>query len=489
MMDRICPTCGRQTGLWGGCSACGVSTTPKAVFRDTLALTGILIGVLIVMGVVVSQVSGNPLRIFQKLGIWQPDFYEVTRASKNLPVLKNPQETISPQRIAELRELFENSQFESLNYIYENYQQDFEDDFNNEYKLQDALRIFDTTLPSYEALFAAWILDSPDHFAPYLARAHHYYAKAWESWGHGAAKERTQAQFKMRWENFQKAIDDINIALAFNQKLLTAYMMLIKISTTLADETDLRNWAKEALELFPYSFLIRLQYIYAISPRGVGNYRKMEDFARSAERYADVNPYFVCLYGTIYCEQAKVLRRKKRYEEAAALYTKAMAFGDYWYFYSRRAQLYYAYLKDLDKALADVEYSIYLRPTIENNYHLRSRIHFEKEDFEAAADDLQTAYHLNPTNAEILRWQEWAATHLLNLGHNIFKTDLNQAVEKYHFSLMFNPENTEAYYWRAVAYWHQNRLDLAMDDLKKSCDMGNKEACDRYHQAKNQKAN
>ena len=134
-MDRICPTCGRQTGLWGGCSACGVSTTPKAVFRDTLALTGILIGVLIVMGVVVSQVSGNPLRIFQKLGIWQPDFYEVTRASKNLPVPKNPQETISPQRIAELRELFENSQFESLNYIYENYQQDFVDDFNNEYKV------------------------------------------------------------------------------------------------------------------------------------------------------------------------------------------------------------------------------------------------------------------------------------------------------------------------------------------------------------------
>lgn len=242
MMDRICTTCGRQTGLWGGCSACGVSTTPKAVFRDTLALTGILIGVLIVMGVVVSQVSGNPLQIFQKLGIWQPDFYEVNRASKNLPVPKNPQETISPQRIAELRELFENSQFESLNYIYE-------------------------------------------------------------------------------------------------------------------------------------------------------------------------------------------------------------------------------------------------------NYHLRSRIHFEKKDFEAAADDLQTAYHLNPTNAEILRWQEWAATHLLNLGHNIFKTDLNQAVEKYHFSLMFDPENTEAYYWRTVAYWHQNRLDLAMDDLKKSCDMGNKEACDRYLQAKNQKAN
>lgn len=398
-MDRMCPTCGHQTGLWGGCSACGVSTTKKTVFMEALVLTGILIGVLIVMGFVISKVSGNPFRIFEKLGIWSFDTYEVTRAFENLPVPKSPQETISPQRIAELRKLFENDQFESLNFIYENYQQDFEDDFNNEYKLQDAFRVFDTTLPSYEALFAAWILDSPDHFAPYLARAHYYYAKAWESWGHGAAKERTQAQFKMRWENFQKAIDDINIALAFNQKLLTAYMMLIKISTTLADETDLRNWAKEALELFPYSFLIRLQYIYAISPRGVGNYRKMEDFARSAEHYADVNPYFVCLYGIIYCEQANVLRRKKRYEEAVALYTKAMAFGDYWYFYTKRAEAFYVYLKDLDKALADVEYSIYLRPTIEKNYHLRSRIHFEKEDFEAAAYDLKKSCDLGNKEA------------------------------------------------------------------------------------------
>ena len=161
-------------------------------------MIGILIGVLIVMGFVVSQVSGNPFRIFQNLGIWQPDFYEVTRASKNLPVPKDPQETISPQQIEELRELFENRQFESLNLIFDNYQQELQNDFNNEYKFEDAFRIFDATLPSYEALFADWIVNSPDHFAPYLARSHYYFARGWEIWGHGGAKDKTQEQFKMK---------------------------------------------------------------------------------------------------------------------------------------------------------------------------------------------------------------------------------------------------------------------------------------------------
>ena len=484
-MDSMCPTCGRQTGLWGECSACGVSTTKKAVFRDTLVITGILMVVLVVMGFAVSRISGNPVRIFQNLSIWQPDYYEVTRASNNLPIPKAPQETISPQQINELRELFENRQFEPLNVIYENYQQDLQADFNKEYQFEDAFRIFQTTLPFYEELLAAWILDSPGHFAPFLARAHYYFAKGWEIWGQGGPKDKKPEQFKKRWRNFQKAIDDINMALVINQKLLTAYIMMINISSAMADEEGLRKWAKEALELYPHSFLIRAEYIRVISPRWGGSYRKMENFAKSTEPYADMNPYFACLYGFIYCEQAKACWSRKKYDQALALYTKATAFGDYWYFYTKRAEAVYVYLKDLDKALADVEYSIDLRPTIDKNYHLRSRIHFEKEDFEAAADDLQTAYHLSPNNSEILRWQEWAATHLLNLGHQVFKTNLNQAVEKYNYSLMFNPENPETYYWRAVANLHLNEQELAVEDFKKSCDLGNKEACERYNQYKN----
>jgi hypothetical protein len=40
-----------------------------------------------------------------------------------------------------------------------------------------------------------------------------------------------------------------------------------------------------------------------------------------------------------------------------------------------------------------------------------------------------------------------------------------------------------------VAYLQLGEHDLAVDDLKKSCNLGNKEACQRYKQDKNQWVN
>lgn len=465
-MYTKCPTCGRQTGFWGRCKACGEPPSKKTALREALVITGIVISLLVVMGVVVFNVDDNSFRIFRKMGLGKSPVYEVTRASENLPVPKDPPITLSPQRIEALRELFESGQFASLNTIYETYQQAFEDDFSTEYALEDAWRVFETTLPAYEKIFAAWILHSPGHFAPYLARAHYYHAKAWESWGYSAVKDKKPVQFKMRWANFQKSMADIQVALGINQQLLTAYLMLIRISYVMAKETDLQRWSQEAFNLFPSSFLLRLQYLYAISPRGMGSYRRMEEFAKSAELYVDINPHFTCLYGYIYSEQAYDLLRQKKYDDALALYTKAMAYGDDWYFYSKRAQVRYAHFKDLDKGLADVERSIYLRPTVSENFHLRSRIHFEKENFKAAAEDLQTACDLTPHHPEILHWQQWATTRFLNLGHKVFETDRQQAIEQYGFALRFDPQNKEAFYWRAAAYSHLNQHERVIEDLQ-----------------------
>ena len=467
-MYTKCPTCGQQTGFWGGCQVCGLTPSNKTVFWEVLVISGIAISLLVVMGIVVFNVDNNSFRIFRKLGLGKSAVFEVTRASDNLPLPQEPPVTLSPQRVRQLRDLFENGQFASLNTIYEDYQQDAEDDFNNEYALQDAWRVFETPLPAYEDIFAAWILDSPGHFAPYLARAHYYYAKAWQSWGYGGNKGKKPEQFKTRWAYFQKSMHDIESALGFHQRLLTAYLMLIRISFVMAKESALQKWSQEAFDLFPYSFLLRLEYLYAISPRGMGSYRRMEEFAKSAEQYVDVNPHIACLYGYIYSEQADDLCGEKKYDEAIALYTKALAYGDDWYFYSKRAQVLYVHFKDLDKGLSDADHSIYLRPTIGENYHLRSRIHFEKNNFAAAADDLQTACALAPHSPEIRHWQHWATTHFLNLGHKFFETDRQQAIEQYGFALSFDPQNKEAYYWRAAVYSHLNQHDRVIEDLQKT---------------------
>lgn len=470
-MNRMCQTCGRQLGPSGECVACGGAKEKKIGLIEALVITGIVIGVLGGIGLGVSKVVGNPFQILNKLKSRQSGFYEVTRAAKDLPVSRDPQETLTLHQIEELRELFESRQFEALNLMYKTYQQDFVDDFNNEYKLQDAFGVFDTTLPLYEELFEAWIAYSPGHCVPYLARAHYYWTKGWESRGYSWAKDTTQEQFRTMRQNFQKAADDASRALAINPKLLTAYIILMSISNATSDDAGLQDWSQAALELFPHSFLIHSSYMNAITPRWGGSYRQMENFAKAAEPYAQANPYLTFLYGYIYCDQAKVLKGEKRYDQAVVLYTKAMAFGDSWYFYNERAKVYHYYLKAPDKALADADYSIYLRSSRDESYRMRARIHFLKNDFDSALDDLQAAIVLNPTNSNTLSWQKWAGTNLMKQGHKAYKEDLNQAIDKYKFSLMFNPENAEAYYWRGVAYSRLSELDLALDDLKNAIDL------------------
>lgn len=465
-MNRMCPTCGRPLGPSGKCIDCGGPKEKKIGLIEALLITGIVIGVLGTIGFGVSKVVGNPFQILNKLKTMQTGVYEVTQASKDLPVSREPQETITPQRIEELRALFENRQFETLNLIYETFQQDFADDFDNEYSLRDAFRVFNTTVPLYEELLAEWIAYSPDDYVPHLASAHYYWTKGWRSRGTRWGKDTTQEQFKMMRQNFRKATDDVKKALDINPNLLSAYIILISISKATSDDARLQDVSQAALELFPHSFLIHAEYMSAIEPRWGGSYRQMENFAKAAEPYAQNNPRFTLLYGYIYSDQAWVLKSQKRYDEAAALSTKAMDFGDSWIFNRDRAYIYHYYLKAPDKALADVEHSIYLRPSVLGSYRLRSKIHFKNNDFAMALDDLQTAIVLDPASAETQRWQQWAGNNLMKKGHNLYQTDLNRAIEKYNLSLMFSPENAEAHCWRGTAYARLGDLDQALDDLK-----------------------
>ena len=175
-MNRICPKCGRQLGQSGECIACGVIKEKKMSLFGSLVITALVIAVIGVVVIGFSKIIGNPFKILSRLKLEKPSAYEVTQASRNLPVTREPQETITINQIADLREHFETEQFDSLNSIFEEYQQAFETDARNEYKLYDAYRVFGAILPQYEELFAAWLAHSPEHFAPYLARAHYYYA-------------------------------------------------------------------------------------------------------------------------------------------------------------------------------------------------------------------------------------------------------------------------------------------------------------------------
>lgn len=416
-MNRVCPECGRQLGQSGECVACGVAVKKKLGLFESLAITA---AVIVVLGAVVFGISrfvGNPFKILSRLKLEKSGSYEVSRFPKDLTIPREPQATISIDQVAELREYFETEQFDSLNSILEEYQQAFETDIANEYTLHDAYEVFGVTLPEYEDLFTAWLAHSPDHYAPYLARAQYYYNNGWESRGFRWAKDTTEEQFREMRGYFKKAADDIEIALNTNQNLLPAHIILIGIFSTTSNDQRADDTFQNALALFPSSFLVRSQYMNFKRPRWGGSYREMENLAKAAEEYSDVNPHLPLLYGYIYQDQADNLKRAEKYEAAVELYAKAIAYGDSWYFYKERAKVYYYYLKDLDKALEDVEWSIFLRPTMADSYRLRSKIYYQKDDIANSLADLQASVLLKPGDSYTRKWQDWAANNSLHKGH------------------------------------------------------------------------
>jgi tetratricopeptide (TPR) repeat protein len=197
----------------------------------------------------------------------------------------------------------------------------------------------------------------------------------------------------------------------------------------------------------------------------------MEEIARNAEKYCDINPKLSALYGFIYCDQAKTLKRDKKYEEAIELLTKAISFGDHWAFYNERANVYHFYLLEYNRALEDINRSIELRPTIDRNYRLRSRIFFAKGNYSDCFEDLHTAEMLRPGDPETKEWREWASKNLLSKGHRLFKTDLPAAIENYSLSVKFDNQNYETYYWRGMAFYRLENLKSALSDLELAIEM------------------
>ena len=435
----------------------------RSIFKFVFLII-VVFGVIVFSAIIVVNYFGihfELLRLF-----FGSEVYEVTKASKNLPVSREPDETIDITQMVELRRMLQQEQLEKLNVILEEYQNLFEKDPRNEYKVYDAYHAFDITVPSCEDFFKKWINTFPDKYQPYLAVAQYYYARGWENRGYKWAKDTGEEQFEGMRFYFSKAEENLKVALKINPNLIVGYHILIGIYNANGNDIGEDRIIEKALALFPRSFLIKSAILWAKEPRWGGSYAIMEKIAKNAEKYCDINPKLATLYGFIYCDQGKNFRRNKRYKEAIDLFTKAISFGDHWEFYNERADVYHFYLKEYDRALEDINRSIKLRPTIDRSYRMRSRIYFAKGNYSDSIENLHAAEILRPGDPETKKWREWASKNLLNKGHRLFKTDLHAAIENYSLSVKFDDKNFETYYWRGMAFYTLENFKSALSDLE-----------------------
>jgi len=471
-MNHKCSICHSPLDEFGKCRRCDNPKDKPLGHLWALIITVSIIAALIAGTVYLNKYVGNPFEILKNYKRSQSNgSYKVTRAPKNLPIDREPKESITLEQYIQLRDYFEDQQFAILNTLFEKYQEEFETDVYSEYKIFDACRVFRTTLPDYEEIFESWLRFSPDHFAPYLARAYYYYENGWESRGYRWRKDTSDEQIQKMQDFFQKVVEDVDRVLVIAPNLMPAYRILLGVNNAAGDEEGEYQVIETALELFPESFLMRANYMWAIEPRWGGSYEQMEEFAKQAEAYYDMNPELTVLYGFIYSDQGKRLRRNEKYQQALNMYTAAISYGDNFEFYHERAEIFHYYLDEPDKALADVERSIFLRSVAHEGYLLRSKIYYKMDEIDRALDDLNTAELIKPTYSQTAKWRLWAAKNLLSKGHKIFKKDQQEAIDDYSLSLMFNPDNYETYYWRGVAYYRLRQYTMGLVDFEKSIEL------------------
>lgn len=424
---------------------------------------------LIIVGIIILYIT-----VFSKDSRYLSEFsqllpgriYEVTKASENLPISRDPSETITISEVTKLRKMLQEEKFEQLNIILGKYQSIFEKDQSDEYKVYDAYGAFYVTVPSYEDFFKKWIDITPDKYQPYLAITQYYYAKAWESRGYKWSKDTSKKQFKSMRFFFEKAKSNLDIALLLNPNLMVAYNTLIGIYNATGDNGSENEFISITAELFPYSFIMRSTCSWVKQPRWGGSYILMEDIARDAEQYSDKNPKLPVLYGFIYYDQAKIFERDDKYEKALEMLDKALAFGDDWSFYNERARIYLYDLKQYDQALREINRSIELRPVRTEHYLTRSRIYFAQGNYKESLADVHMAETITPGTADARTVRKWASATLLKRGHTAYRTDLRNAIKEYDLSLTFDDNNADTYYWRGMARGRLKEYDAAEADFK-----------------------
>ncbi len=379
---------------------------------------------------------------------------------------KEEYESIDISDIVELRRMLEQERFEQLNSVLDEYQNLFEKDQTDEYKIYDACGVFGLTLPSYEDLLKKWIDTTPDKYQPYLAIAQFYSAKGWESRGHRFVKDTPEEQFEKMRLFFTKAESNLKHALEINPNLMVAYKTLIGIYNANGDDESENAIIARCMELFPYSFLIKSASSWAKEPRWGGSYNEMDKIAKDAEKYSDKNQKVSILYGEKYSDQGKILKKEKQYKKALELYNMALSFGGHPFFYIKRAKLYLYDLKKYDKALEDINRSIELRPVIFENYLMRSKINLAKSNYTDSIADLHTAETIKPGNSDIQEWKKWAAEKLLSKGFDVSKKDPDKANEYFDLSREFDNDESKIHFWRGMIFANSEQYESAMSEYK-----------------------
>lgn len=109
----------------------------------------------------------------------------------------------------------------------------------------------------------------------------------------------------------------------------------------------------------------------------------------------------------------------------------------------------------------------HLRPEIHIN---RGRAYYAMKQYEKATEDFKMALSMVPKNPNVYNW----------CGLASYRRELYfEAANYFSEAIELNPNSAVYYFNRGNSYLKMGNRPLAVADFKKSCDLGDKDACEQ----------
>jgi tetratricopeptide (TPR) repeat protein len=206
---------------------------------------------------------------------------------------------------------------------------------------------------------------------------------------------------------FTRASADFYFGMRLDPRSIVPYDGLMDIAMNEPDHAMGRLLLDRGLKLQPYSFILRVSYMWSLLPRWGGSYAAMEEFAKESAPFAARNPRIKALAGYEDWDRGRVLEEKKDYPRAEAAYTRALGSGDASQFRFERGDFYWRRDK-YREALEDLNRALLQRPQDERGLYERSKVAYHlgfhgsgderMSMFTQAYDDAELSVALDPTD-------------------------------------------------------------------------------------------
>ncbi len=295
--------------------------------------------------------------------------------------------------------------FADLERCFEDYQTAFELEARKEYWPSDALDAFRTGDAGIGALVNDWAGASPKSWAALAARGAHRSALGWLVRGSGFADTVSEEAGPELGRQQTMAAEDLRGAIARRPRFVAAHYVLLEMLRGLPAA---RAVLDQALKACPECFQPRAAYLDGLSPDWGGSYEQMDAFARESLA-SNPSPRLRLLRGFTPHARAAAALRAGSPGEAMAFENQALAAGEHWAFFLRRAVIA-SRLGQPAAALADLDRAFELRPQSAPLADFRAQVRADTGQIELAVQDFDLARRLDPARPRPERYAKIADT-------------------------------------------------------------------------------